>query len=167
MLSGPDLESARKIVGDLGGQWHATPGTAPCPACRPERRRVQHALRAAAGVNGRILLHCFGEAREVSGREVGAGAYILSKGAGKIRANRSGIAPAAARWRVMELSSGQISLVNKMAEAGTRPAARRAVRLLDVTAGGRAPVGLVPRPKERVCGRWHVEADQPTDLGAF
>lgn len=106
--------------------------------------RFLHSWRATAnGLEGvatasNASLLALDELGEVSGREAGAAAYMLSNGAGKTRADRSGTARAAARWRVMVLSSGEISLADKMAEAGTRPAAGQAVRLLDVAADGRA-----------------------------
>lgn len=90
----------------------------------------------ASACNGSLL--ALDEIGEVSGREAGAAAYMLANGAGKARANRSGAARAAARWRVAVLSSGEITLADKMAEAGGRAAAGQAVRLLDVAADGRA-----------------------------
>jgi uncharacterized protein (DUF927 family) len=90
----------------------------------------------AAACNGSLL--ALDEIGEVSGREAGAAAYMLANGAGKARALRSGAARAAVRWRVAVLSSGEITLADKMAEAGGRAAAGQAVRLLDVAADGRA-----------------------------
>jgi putative DNA primase/helicase len=90
----------------------------------------------AAACNGALL--ALDEIGEVSGRDAGAAAYMLANGTGKARANRAGGARAAARWRVMVLSSGEIALADKMAEAGGRAAAGQAVRLLDVAADGRA-----------------------------
>jgi uncharacterized protein (DUF927 family) len=63
---------------------------------------------------------------------------MLANGTGKARANRSGTARAALRWRVAVLSSGEITLADKMAEAGGKAAAGQAVRLLDVAADNRA-----------------------------
>jgi uncharacterized protein (DUF927 family) len=90
----------------------------------------------AAACNGSLL--ALDEIGEVSGREAGAAAYMLANGAGKARALRSGAARAAVRWRVAVLSSGEITLADKMAEAGGKAAAGQAVRLLDVAADGRA-----------------------------
>jgi putative DNA primase/helicase len=89
----------------------------------------------AAACNGSLL--ALDELGEISGREAGAAAYMLANGAGKARATRSGAARAPARWRVMLLSSGEITLADKIAEAGGRAAAGQAVRLLDVAADGR------------------------------
>jgi len=90
----------------------------------------------AAACNGTLL--ALDELGEVSGRDAGAAAYMLANGTGKTRASRAGTARAPARWRVMVLSSGEITLADKIAEAGGRAAAGQAVRLLDVAADGRA-----------------------------
>jgi len=106
--------------------------------------RFLHSWRATAnGLEGvaaacNASLLALDELGEISGREAGAAAYMLANGAGKARANRSGAARAAMRWRVVVLSSGEITLADKMAEAGGKAAAGQAVRLLDVAADGRA-----------------------------
>ena len=89
----------------------------------------------ACAANGSLL--ALDEMGEVSGREAGQAAYMLANGAGKARADRSGRARRSARWRVMILSSGELGLADKMAEAGDRMAAGQAVRLLDVAADTR------------------------------
>jgi len=75
---------------------------------------------------------------EIEAKDAGAAAYMLANGCGKSRANRHGGARASARWRVMILSSGEISLSDKMAEAGRRTKAGQEVRLLDIAADTRA-----------------------------
>ncbi|MEZ5720925.1 MAG: DUF927 domain-containing protein [Paracoccaceae bacterium] len=105
--------------------------------------RFLHSWRATAnGLEGvaaacNASLLALDEIGEVSGREAGAAAYMLANGTGKARANRAGLARAAMRWRVAVLSSGEITLADKMAEAGGRAAAGQTVRLLDVAADGR------------------------------
>jgi putative DNA primase/helicase len=89
----------------------------------------------ASACNGSLL--ALDELGELSGREAGAAAYMLANGTGKARATRAGMSRAPARWRVMVLSSGKITLADKMAEAGGRAAAGQAVRLLDVVADDR------------------------------
>lgn len=46
-----------RLSRDLGGQWHRSYGTAPCPICQSERRKDQRALTINAK-DGRLLLHC-------------------------------------------------------------------------------------------------------------
>ena len=86
----------------------------------------------ASACNGSLL--ALDELGEVLGREASAAAYMLANGRGKGRADRAGHARRAARWRVMVLSSGELTLADKMAEGGARIAAGQAVRLLDVAA---------------------------------
>lgn len=42
----------------LGGNWHRSYGTAPCPICQPDRGKEKNALTLNDGHNGRLLLHC-------------------------------------------------------------------------------------------------------------
>ena len=49
---------ASHLTRELGGRWHGSYGTAPCPVCQPERRRGQDALTLAQGRDGRLLAHC-------------------------------------------------------------------------------------------------------------
>jgi len=106
--------------------------------------RFLHSWRATAnGLEGvaaacNASLLALDELGEISGREAGAAAYMLANGTGKARANRSGAARASMRWRKVVLSSGEITLADKIAEMGGKAAAGQAVRLLDVAADGRA-----------------------------
>jgi len=99
-------------------------------------RATANGLEGVAAASNSTLL-ALDELAEISGREAGAAAYMLANGTGKARASRTGAARAAARWRVMVLSSGEITLADKMAEDGARSAAGQAVRLLDLAADGR------------------------------
>lgn len=90
----------------------------------------------AAASNSSILV--LDELGQVDGREAGAVAYMLGNGSGKARANREGGARASARWRLLYLSSGEISLADKMAEAGKLLKAGQEVRLLDIAADTRS-----------------------------
>ena len=99
-------------------------------------RATANGLEGVAGACNSTLL-ALDELAEISGREAGAAAYMLANGTGKARANRTGVARAPVRWRVMVLSSGEITLADKVAEAGIRSAAGQAVRLLDIAADGR------------------------------
>lgn len=68
-------------------------------------------------------------------RYVGEVVYAVADGTGKQRAGRSSAARKVRRWRVMLLSSGEITLETKMAEAGKRVRAGQEVRLVTVSAG--------------------------------
>lgn len=89
----------------------------------------------AAACNGTLL--ALDEMSEISGREAGITAYMLANGRGKSRSDRSGAARKSAEWRTVLLSSGELTLADKMTEAGQRARAGQAVRLLDLKADGR------------------------------
>lgn len=86
----------------------------------------------AAACNGTLM--ALDEMGEIDGREAGKAAYMLANGVGKARANRSGGSRPSLRWRVALLSSGEISLADKMAEGGERIKAGQEIRLLDIIA---------------------------------
>ncbi|WP_207116427.1 DUF927 domain-containing protein [Halomonas sp. YLGW01] len=86
---------------------------------------------AAALSDTALILDEIGEA---DGREIGATVYALGNGTGKARASRNGTARRPHRWRIAVLSSGERTLAAHMSEAGKRPLAGQAVRLLDIPA---------------------------------
>ncbi len=98
-------------------------------------RATANGLEGIASVcNGTLI--ALDEMGEISGKEAGAAAYMLANGQGKARADRNGNARQAARWRTVILSSGELSLADKMSEAGQRIRAGQEVRILDVKADG-------------------------------
>ncbi|MFI5364361.1 MAG: DUF927 domain-containing protein [Candidatus Binatia bacterium] len=101
----------------------------------------------ANGLEGLAEMHCdallcLDEISQVSGREAGEVAYMLTNGAGKSRAKRDGSARRAAGWRVLFLSTGELSLSDKMNEAGQRARAGQETRLVDIPADAGAGLGL-------------------------
>jgi putative DNA primase/helicase len=99
-------------------------------------RATSNGLEAtSAALNDTLLI--LDEISECDPREIGAIVYALANGIGKQRANRSGGARSAARWRIMALSSGERSLTAHMAEGGRRIKAGQEVRMLDVPATNR------------------------------
>lgn len=66
--------------------------------------------------------------------KVGDIVYALANGTGRARATRTGGARTSNRWRVSLLSSGELTLPAKMAEAGKRSKAGQEVRLIDLSA---------------------------------
>jgi uncharacterized protein (DUF927 family) len=87
-------------------------------------------------------LLCLDEMGQVDAREAGEVAYMLANGAGKGRAGRDGSARRPAQWRLLFLSSGELTLADKMAEAGKRSRAGQEVRLVDVPADAGAAMGI-------------------------
>jgi putative DNA primase/helicase len=103
----------------------------------------------ANGLEGVALAHCDGllcldELSQVPSREAGEVAYMLGNGSGKSRSNREGYARPAASWRTLFLSSGELSLADKIAEdgRGRRGAGGQSVRLIDLPADAGAGLGL-------------------------
>ncbi len=103
-------------------------------------RATSNGLEAIAAAHNDTLL-ALDELGEVNGREAGDVAYMLANGMGKARAARSGLARHAHRWRVVFLSTGELSLGDKLAEAGKRPRAGQDVRLVDIAADAGAGMG--------------------------
>jgi putative DNA primase/helicase len=103
----------------------------------------------ANGLEGVALAHCdallcLDELSQVPAREAGEVAYMLGNGAGKSRSTREGLARNAAQWRVLFLSSGEVSLADKIVEEGRgkRGTPGQAVRLIDLPADAGAGLGL-------------------------
>jgi uncharacterized protein (DUF927 family) len=82
------------------------------------------------------------EIGQVDAREAGEIAYMLANGSGKGRAGRDGSARRPAQWRLLFLSSGELSLADKMTEAGKRVRAGQEVRLVDIPADAGAELGI-------------------------
>ncbi len=74
--------------------------------------------------------------------ETGAAAYMLSNGVGKGRANQAGLARPRKTWRVMILSTGEVSLADHMQESGKRVRPGQEVRLVDIPADAGKGFGL-------------------------
>ena len=90
---------------------------------------------AASATDTVLILDEFGQ---VDGREAGAVLYSLSNGGGKVRAARDGAMREPKSWRVMVLSTGEISVEAKLSEdRGRKARAGQLVRMLDVPADRR------------------------------
>lgn len=98
-------------------------------------RATRNGLEAlAASVNGTLLP--LDELGEIEGRHLNDVLYSLANGVGKARMT-SGQEPAKTkRWRMSILSTGEISIPRKLAEAGKKQMPGQMVRLLDITADG-------------------------------
>ncbi len=66
--------------------------------------------------------------------DVGEAAYMLANGQGKVRGNTGRFARAIEQWRVMILSSGEISLANHMASDGRAMRVGQEIRLANIDA---------------------------------
>lgn len=107
-------------------------------------RATDNALEGVAALHSDLLL-CLDEMGELPPKIAGATAYMLANGSGKGRARRDGSARAAARWRVLFLSTGEIGLSDLIAEGGGRARAGQEVRVIDLPADAGAGRGLFER----------------------
>lgn len=100
----------------------------------------------ANGLEGLAALHNDGilildELGQCDPKQAGEAAYMLANGQGKARANQRGTARAAQRWRLLFLSSGEVSLATLMAQAGRLANAGQEVRMADFEADAGAGHG--------------------------
>jgi putative DNA primase/helicase len=99
-----------------------------------------HTFRATAnGLEGIASLHndrllCLDELGQISPMEAGQVIYMLGNGMGKGRANQHGLAKKQMTWRVVFLSTGELSLAQLMNEVGKRVKAGQEVRLIEIPA---------------------------------
>jgi uncharacterized protein (DUF927 family) len=82
------------------------------------------------------------ETGQATGKEIGETIYLLANQSGKARANRAGGAQRAKNWRMLFLSTGEVSPADKMAEAGLRSMAGQDVRLVVLAADGGREMGV-------------------------
>jgi uncharacterized protein (DUF927 family) len=104
-------------------------------------RATSNGLEGTAAEHCDTLL-CLDEIGQVDARDAGEVAYMLANGSGKSRSRRDGTGRPPAQWRLLFLSTGEVSLADKMAEGGKRPKAGQEVRLADVPADAGAGLGI-------------------------
>ena len=104
-------------------------------------RATTNGLEALAALHNDSLL-CLDELAQVDAKEAGEIAYMIANGSGKQRANRTGHIREKSSWRLLFLSSGEISLSDHLAQIGGRSRAGQEVRLVDITADAGAGLGL-------------------------
>lgn len=82
------------------------------------------------------------ELSQVSPKEAGEISYMLANGSGKLRANIKGEARQKASWKLLFLSSGEITLADHMLEGGKKAKAGQEIRLVDIQADAGKGMGL-------------------------
>ena len=100
------------------------------------------------GTEGQAVIHCdalflLDEMSQVEPRAAYRIAYMLANGQGKARAGRSGEARAVPEWRVFFLSTGEVTLSDKLAEGGQRVMAGQQVRVVDLPANAGKGMGIL------------------------
>ena len=105
-------------------------------------RATDNGLESVAAAHCDALL-CLDEMGQAGGKVVSEVAYMLANGQGKSRASRDGQTRKSHTWRVLFLSTGEITLADKLAEDGkSRVKAGQAVRVVDIPADAGAGLGL-------------------------
>jgi uncharacterized protein (DUF927 family) len=94
-------------------------------------RTTANGLEGVAESHCDALL-CLDELGQIVAREAGEVAYMLANGSGKLRARRDGSPRPSTQWRLLFISSGEISLADKMGEIGKQPRGGQEVRLIDI-----------------------------------
>jgi len=82
------------------------------------------------------------ELSQVSSHEAGDVIYTLGNGQAKARANVNGDTKSIANWRLLFLSTGEISLADHIATSGGKIKAGQEVRLLDIPSDAGAGMGV-------------------------
>lgn len=99
-------------------------------------RATSNGLEAiAVTLNGMLLP--LDEIAEISARELHSAIYMLANGTGKARMTKDVTLADQARWRLALISSGEISVADKLREARLDAMAGHQVRLIDIEADGR------------------------------
>lgn len=113
-----------------------------------EPNKLRHSWRATAnGLEGTALAHndallALDEMGEVDPKEAGDVAYMLANGQGKTRAGKYGEMRLPARWCLVFLSTGEVTLESHLASIGKRVKAGQQVRVIDLSADAGAQMGV-------------------------
>ncbi|WP_140636174.1 DUF927 domain-containing protein [Methylibium rhizosphaerae] len=110
------------------------------PSYMQRWRTTDNALEATAvqHCDGLLILDEFGQ---LDPRVAGECAYMLANDQEKGRATRNGLVRKRRTWRLLFLSSGEISLADHMAEVGKRTRAGQEVRMIDIPLDAGAGMG--------------------------
>jgi len=133
------------LTGEDGGgiQWTGGSSTgkttllrAACSVCASWNYKItwkstDNGLEGVAESRNDALL-ILDELAEIDSRVAGKVAYMLANGQGKQRANRSGDAKGVKKWKLLFLSSGEVSLASHMSESGGKVKAGQEVRMVDI-----------------------------------
>lgn len=117
------------------------------PAFARTWRATDNALEALAALHSDLLLP-LDEIGQLDPRNAGVAAYLLANGQGKSRSNRDGSARAAARFRLLFLSAGEIGLGDLVTASGNKSRAGHEVRVIDVPADVDGGAGIFERLPE-------------------
>ena len=155
-LNGPSQTGKTTLQRVACGVWGINKENTPGTLLR-SWRATGNGLEATAAEANDLLL-ALNEASEVSAREIGEIVYMIGNGSGKQRAARTGGGRARTAFRLMALSSGEVTLAGKLAEAGLRSHAGQEVRLIEIDADPGAGMGVFQHLHGRASGGALAEA---------
>lgn len=104
-------------------------------------RATANGVEGVAAAHSDALL-ALDELGQADPRELGAVAYMLANGSGKSRSDRSGGLRLPRTFRCLFLSTGEVALADKIAEANGVLRAGQEVRFLDITADAGRGLGI-------------------------
>jgi putative DNA primase/helicase len=111
-------------------------------------RATANGLEGAAVIRSDTLM-ALDELGVIESRELHAAVYQLAIGHGKSRARRDGSIRASAKWRVIVVSSGEVSIASKVEEdRGRKAKAGQEVRILDIPADAGTKYGAFDKPRD-------------------
>jgi putative DNA primase/helicase len=127
---GPSSRGKSTIQAAAGSVW----GRGGSPGVVRSWRATANGLEGAAACSTDAVL-VLDEMGMIEPREMAAAVYALANGTGKQRAAQSGDLREPKSWRVMVISSGELTIAQKIGEdRGRRAKAGQEVRLLDIPA---------------------------------
>lgn len=104
-------------------------------------RTTDNALETIALAHNDGML-CIDEMAQVDPKSAAESSYMLANRQGKSRSNKDGTARCVPEWRLLFLSSGEISLEQKLQEGGQTYMAGQAVRVIDIPADAELGHGI-------------------------
>ena len=104
-------------------------------------RVTDNALESIAMAHNDSLL-CLDEIGQVEPKAIADISYMLANGQGKARSSKDGIARSIPEWRLLLLSSGELSIEQKLLEDGRRFMAGQEVRLVSIPADAGSGLGI-------------------------
>jgi uncharacterized protein (DUF927 family) len=133
-----DSRSGKTTVADASGSvW----GGGPKHGFKKTWRGTANGIEAVcAGRNDTLLI--LDEMGQGTPNEVAQIVYMVGNGQGKMRADRTGAARGSAEWRIITLSTGEVTFAEKVGEIGKKAKAGQLVRLADVKADAGKGLGI-------------------------
>ncbi len=96
-------------------------------------KATANGLESVAETHNHSLL-CLDELAQIDGRQAADVGYMLANGSGKIRQSKNITGRRSLSWQILFLSTGEISLADKMGEVGLTIKGGQEVRVLDIPA---------------------------------